>query len=219
MDITFLNNTCIGHQMFVELKLNKEYNTPFIGSLFVNDYDFIKYCSNYKYYMNVEPRFGESISDNLYSKGIIGRTWNYPIMILDDIEIHWIHEKKQDVKELLEKYNRRNERFKKFLKKTNKKIITILSYSQFLTDHDNIEKVIEDYFKSSEDMQLIFIGPAKYNKVYRNNNIYIPIDSWDNFNGSRDGNYLYKINNQHIIRNNAIAWLKTQSYFNDIFEN
>jgi len=70
MDISFLSNTCIGHQMFNQTKLKKEYNTPFIGSLFVNDYDFIKYCSNYEHYMNINPRFGKSISNHLYSKSV-----------------------------------------------------------------------------------------------------------------------------------------------------
>jgi len=216
MDITFLNNTCIGHQMFVHSIPNKEYNTPFIGSLFVNDYDFIKYCSNYEYYMNVEPVIGSSISDNLYSKGEIGRTWIYPIMILDDIEIHWIHEKLQETDLLLQKYHRRNERFKTFLKTHNKKMIAILSYSQLLSDHNNIEQVIEDYFKSSNDIELIFIGPAKYNKIYNTNNTYIPIKEWDNYNGHRDNNGLYTINEHGIIRDNTINWLKRQPYFKDI---
>ena len=94
-------------------------------------------------------------------------------MILDDIEIHWIHEKKEEIVSLLEKYKRRNERFKSFLKKNNKKIVSVLSYSQFLSDHNNIEKVIEDYFKSSNNIELIFIGPSKYNKIYNNNNTFL----------------------------------------------
>ena len=57
--------------MYVELKLNKEYNTLFIGTLFVNDYDFIRYCNNYEHYMNIKPRFGKSISNHLYSISLV----------------------------------------------------------------------------------------------------------------------------------------------------
>ena len=60
-DITFLSNTCIGQQMFVETKINKPYNNPLIGSLFINDYDFIKYCGNLEYYTNITPIFGNSL--------------------------------------------------------------------------------------------------------------------------------------------------------------
>jgi uncharacterized protein (DUF1919 family) len=216
-DIVFLSNTCIGHQMYVELKLNKEYNTPFIGSLFVNDYDFIKYCSNYEYYMNINPRFGKSISNHLYSKSVQGSTWKYPIMILDDIEIHWIHEKLEEQGKLLEKYNRRNERFKEFFKKPTKKIISILSYSQLMTDHKDIQKVIRDYFNSSNKIELLFIGPEKYNKKYNENNFYIPVREWNKFNMSRNHqNCTYNIGGQNFIRNNALSWLKTQPYFEDI---
>jgi hypothetical protein len=212
MDFVFLSNTCIGHQMYVEMELNKQYNTPLIGTLFVDDYDFIKYCTNYTYYMNVEPVFGKSRGNMLWHKGELSKNSEYPVMLLDDIEIHWIHENISDLDKLLDKYNRRNERFKSLLLEEKIKIIAILSYSQFLSDHTDIPTVINDYFKSNNTLELIFIGPSKYknNVTLCTNNVYLPITKWDGFKHRRDHNCLYTINDQNLVRNTAISWLHSK---------
>ena len=57
------------------------------------------------------------------------------------------------------------------------------------------------------------MGPSKYNKTYTENNFYIPIKEWDNFDGSRDENGLYKINNcitHNLVTSHAIQVVKSQ---------
>jgi hypothetical protein len=219
MDITFLNNTCLGHQMFVELKLNKKYNNPFIGSLFVNDYDFIKYCNNLNYYINVIPKFDKGNQNNLWMKSKIAKKGGYPIMYLDEIEIHWIHEKSGEKDKLLEKYNRRNERFKKFINKKNSKIIIIFSFNQLMNQLSDIPKFINDYYNiSTKNTELVFIGPSKFNNIQlKNNCFYQSVKKWDNFNGKRTENCLYTINSHKIIHEEIKKYLKNRPFFNSIY--
>ena len=53
--ISFVSNNCTGYLMFNKFKI--KYNNPFIGSLFINDNDYIKFCNNINYYINFKPEF------------------------------------------------------------------------------------------------------------------------------------------------------------------
>ena len=104
---SFITNNCLGD--VVCRNLNVEYDNPFIGSYFQDDDQFLKFCSNFKHYISLVP---------VFKKGFLPIDTNcpsippdsFPIMFLDDIEIHWIHETSKE--DLLEKYNGRLSRMK-----------------------------------------------------------------------------------------------------------
>jgi len=103
------------------------YRNPLIGSLIPDSEDYLKLCARLcTHYLSgdLEPRFvKDDAADIDMSKEwhkTTGRArWvsptadfckKYPIMILDDVEIHWIHERCCDV--VLDKFQRRLQRFR-----------------------------------------------------------------------------------------------------------
>src|SRR5438445_12431381 len=98
MDISIISNTCVGADIFKSFKMT--YNNPFIGYLFQIDTDFIKLCCNLSHYINQKPIINLIPSNNSIfaqqNKGPHIRHQAvkipYPIIYLDDIEIHAIHE-------------------------------------------------------------------------------------------------------------------------------
>lgn len=95
-DFTIISDNCWGGRVYQELGL--PYLTPFIG-LFVFSSDYIKLLQNLEYYMTRELSFTK---DSKYGK------FTYPVGIIDDIEIHFLHYLNEN--EALEKWNRRRER-------------------------------------------------------------------------------------------------------------
>lgn len=104
---TFVTNNCLGQSIYNTRK--QLYDNPFIGSYIQDDDQFLKLCLNYEYYITCVPVFSKPLQpmDTNYPPIPPG---SYPVMFLDDIEIHWIHEK--DSKHLLQKYQRRLQRSK-----------------------------------------------------------------------------------------------------------
>ena len=110
----YVSNTCAIIEIY--RTLNIEYNHPFIGSLFVIDEQYIKFCNNFDHYINCDPIIGQPNNNSLWTLENNGIWYKhravpipYVVMYLDDIEIHWIHETDQQL--LLEKYQRRLETF------------------------------------------------------------------------------------------------------------
>jgi len=98
-NFSYITNNCI--TVFVYKRLKKPYDNPFVGSLFQNDEQFLKFCRQYNYYIKQIPRFSKPLQATFKHH----RIRNYPVMFLDDIEIHWIHEKSPT--KLIDKYKRR----------------------------------------------------------------------------------------------------------------
>jgi uncharacterized protein (DUF1919 family) len=150
MSITYISNNCGNLSFFFKEK--REYDHPFIGCLFVNDEQYIKFCINFDYYINLSPRIGIPNENSVWAKQS-GNKWYqhkeiippYPVIYLgddnDEIEIHFIHESSNI--ELLEKYNRRLERYK--LNKPN--IIFMLSCADLCNNHsnENRQKLIREF--------------------------------------------------------------------------
>lgn len=131
---TYISNNCSNlHYYFKE---EREYDHPFIGCLFVNDADYVRFCCNFRKYIKAVPRFDSPREDSVWAKQT-GNAWytfgdtkpGYPVMFLEDVEIHWIHE--TSPKELIEKYMRRMAR----LLNTNlSSVIFMLSCSDLCND-------------------------------------------------------------------------------------
>jgi hypothetical protein len=184
-----------------ESKNIKPYNNPFIGSLIPNDLEYIKLINNLEYYINCEPKLSGPRNNSIFA---IQNKFEYykhpsirtphPIIYLDDIEIHYIHEYDNNI--CLDKFIRRMNRLKDILLNKNYKIIITLSFSELINDHSNINDVINCYFKpnlSKLNIEKYFLGPPKYN----NNNInYINVLEWENISLCRNSSHVYNFNNQ-----------------------
>lgn len=99
MNRTLITNDCLAY--FIYQKIGEEYLSPFIGSLFEDDKQYVKFCKYYKDYIKMIPVFGKAklpVTKMDYQE--------FPIMFLGDIEIHWPHEN-NGPEFLMEKFNRR----------------------------------------------------------------------------------------------------------------
>lgn len=104
---SFITNNCLGSSIYQRLK--REYDNPFMGSYFQDDDQYLKFCLNFEYYINLEPTFS-SPKLPIDTKNSECPPDSFPVMFLEDIEIHWIHETDKDV--CLDKYKRRIDRMK-----------------------------------------------------------------------------------------------------------
>ena len=194
MKYSYITNNCLGQVLY--FWESREYDSPFIGSIFLNDYQYVKLCQNYEYYISLKPIFAEPLKDSVWDKqnnGIwykhIEITPGYPVMFLDDIEIHWIHE--HDITLLLEKYNRRIQRYKE-----NGSIpIFMLSFSDLCNDHTEEEytKLINDFTSIKTSLYL-----TKYTEDIKDRlNVFL-IKDWINTSNERNDSHIYKF---HDISN------------------
>lgn len=198
-DPIILSNTCIGRDVWVS-KFNKEYNNPFIATLIPNDIDFIRLCNNILYYINCTPILSPPRDNTSFAIQNSGKWYKhsaipvpYPVIFLDDIEIHCIHEK--DNNTCIDKFTRRLERMRTHISNNNCKILGILSYSEFINNHIDIQKLIDTYLSNPNN---IFIGPTKYKNIPNNNYIILP--EFDNIKLIRNSSHIYVFNNQNKLR-------------------
>ena len=118
----------------------------------------------------------------------------YPVIHLDDIEIHCIHD--DNAQSSLETFIRRLNRMKEYiLNNTLCRIIGILSFSELINDHDDINSVISSFLYNSNN---IFAGPTKYKTTNMSNN-YIIVKEFDNVELLRNSSYIYIFNNQPML--------------------
>lgn len=101
---------------------------------------------------------------------------NYPIIHLDDIEIHFIHE--STLEETIDKFKRRMERCKKLIDINNYKLFFVSTWTNLFTIHLNND--YSDYIKhflsnNNSNEKYIFLGPKNYIK----DDYYIDDDFFD----------------------------------------
>ncbi|HEY9220209.1 MAG TPA: DUF1919 domain-containing protein [Lutibacter sp.] len=91
-------NNCWGGEVYSWFK--RPYNSPFVG-LYLHGPCFVKLLSNFSHYMSQELKF---VNSTEYSAIVP----NYPVALLDDVEIHFLHYKSEN--EAREKWTRRTSR-------------------------------------------------------------------------------------------------------------
>ena len=105
-NFTIISNNCWGGMVYVSYNLRK--NSPTVGLFFMPD-DYIRFISNMKFYLNLELRFIDAAESK--NKDKLRKTLefgHYPIGVLGDIEIYFMHYKSEN--EALDKWNRRCKR-------------------------------------------------------------------------------------------------------------
>lgn len=106
-DFVIISNNCFGGEAYQMLKL--PYNNPFVG-MFLYGPCYIKLLQNFDFYLQQNLVF---INKSVYKDTV----QSYPIALLHDVELHFLHYKSQD--EVLDKWNRRLERLKKRINKVD----------------------------------------------------------------------------------------------------
>jgi uncharacterized protein (DUF1919 family) len=203
MKKVIISNTCVGAYLANKLKI-LPYNNPFIGTLIPNDVDYIKLVNNLEYYIKYcKPVLGEPRENSLFSIQNNGKWYKhesinipYPVIYLDDIEIHCIHDNNNEI--CLNKFIRRIERFKNIILHDHQ-IICCFSFSEFINNHCDYQEIINNYLHinySKLNIHKLFFGPTIYN--INNNPNYINNDEWNNIELKRDGSNVLIFNNQPI---------------------
>lgn len=195
--LIIISNTCVGLEIY--RMLNLEYTSPFIGTLIPNDNDYLKLCKNITYYINIQPTVRSDPKDNtifaIQNKDKYFRNRNvyvpYPVIYLDDIEIHCIHETSNEI--ALDKFIRRRQRMLDVMQTKKYIIVNTLVYSEFINDHEDYGKIINKFLTNKKHIN-IFIGPPKYNTL--KNKTYIE-EPWDNMLLERDSSHIINWNNQN----------------------
>lgn len=180
---SFISNSCVSLETYKLYYpwINQyflEYNNPFIGSLFLDDEKYVKFCENYDYYVSIEPIFGEP-ENKIWEKDFGSKRYmhpdvdqNYIVMYLGDIEIHWIHETNKDL--LLKKYKGRLETSKNY-----RKIFLWCDAEVFNYHSDEERKNLVNRFNKIHD-KTIFLTKYKNEEFIDDSCIVKFIEIWEN---------------------------------------
>lgn len=100
-NFSIISNNCWGGFLYQDLGI--QYHTPFIG-LFIFAPDYIKMLKNLKEYLSADLKFICS-EQSKYKKELDQSFATYPIGLLNDVEVHFLHYKNEE--EAREKWKRR----------------------------------------------------------------------------------------------------------------
>lgn len=106
-DFSIISNNCWGGLVYQYFGL--QYTSPTVG-LFFMDEDYIKFIENLDYYLSLSLKF-ISINDSRYKEQLQLESTakdGYPIALLDDIEVHFLHY--HSIQEAEQKWNKRLKR-------------------------------------------------------------------------------------------------------------
>lgn len=180
-DFVIISNNCFGAEIYKRLEL--EYNTPFVG-LFIYGPDYIKLLENFEYYIDKELCF---VSDSKW----INTSVSYPIGILNDIEIHFLHYKNKS--EAFSKWNRRLNRMKLINEKDK--------YFFKICDRDFTGKEILLRFH-----KLPYKNKISFSINQLNENNHLVVKENENNHFVPDGVSLYRYSFQYI---DLFKWINT----------
>lgn len=129
-DFTIISNNCWGGLVYQYYGL--PYYSPTVG-LFIMDDDYIKFLEHFDHYIVLPLKFIPFKNSRYYDYLIRESTAkpHYPIGILGDIEIHFLHYKSED--EALIKWKRR-------CKRINKKRMLIKMSQRYIHTKDILER-------------------------------------------------------------------------------
>lgn len=98
-NFSIISNNCVGGVVYEDLEI--PYTTPTVGVFFFPNC-YLKFLSNIEHYLDVDE-----FVFSYYSKYFSHKS-SYPIGIIDDIEVHFMHYPKQE--EAMSKWNNRKKR-------------------------------------------------------------------------------------------------------------
>ncbi len=194
-DFVIISRNCWGGQIYQWLKL--PYNTPFVG-LFIYTPCYIKILKRFDHYMSLELGFIEVSKYSEYPT-------NYPIGVLDDVEIHFKHY--ADEAEARDKWNRRKERMLEN-KNVDNYFFSICSW-RGLSDVD-LKEFYELPFKNKLSFSCNDFLEGKENrhiKLYNNKNA--------SYANAPNGKKLFKLTFLYL---DLVAWLNSGKIYRTRFK-
>lgn len=205
-NITILSNTCIGKDLMVKLLDSIKYNNPLMAVEIPDQKEFTKISMNIKEYAQSNLTLVTPSKETRYAKQH-GDVWiddfkNYPVVLWKDVELHAYHNTHSDV---LDKLNRRLERFRALLKADKYLVISVCSLHENRCDEENIEDdYIIPYMSSSNNDEVhIMVGPSQYyRKEYDDR--YIIIKEWDTVSWVRTPKRRYIFGSQEQVFEKAL---------------
>lgn len=135
---SIISNNCWGGLVYQYFGL--PYTSPTIGLFFMDD-DYIKFLECLDYYLEQPLKF-ISIEKSRYKRKLQSESTmkvNYPIALLDDIEVHFLHYKSE--KEAKEKWNKR-------VKRLNRDRLLIKMSQRFLDSQEILDRFESLPFKN-----------------------------------------------------------------------
>ena len=117
-DFSIISNNCTAGYVYQYFGI--PYNTPTEGLYFTTS-DYIKLMQNPEYYFKQQVRL---IDPHKSSLAQVGRCINYPVGVIDDVEIYFMHY--PDPKEAISKWYRRTSRI------NYKKLFFLLTETEFM---------------------------------------------------------------------------------------
>jgi uncharacterized protein (DUF1919 family) len=117
---------------------NEQYNDPFIWSLILDDFDFVRLCRDFDNYISCKPEISTINKNCRWCKETNKYSfndWQYPVTDLSGIQIHWIHHTNQEQK-LLTCFTRRVERYCRIKEKT---VVFLFNSFTLFQNHSNNE--------------------------------------------------------------------------------
>lgn len=147
-DFTIISNDCWGGRVYLDLGI--EYNSPTVNLFFYSNC-YIKLISNLKYYLDSELSFKEESFYNIANEKRKLDGHYYPIGLLKDIEIHFLHSANEDDARL--KWNKRK-------KRVNYENIFFKFSDAYLCDEEDLKK-----FESLNFNKKICFTAKEYPKI------------------------------------------------------
>lgn len=185
-DFCIISNNCWGAEFYIER--NVKYNSPFVG-LFIPPLQFVKMVNNLPVYLKQELVFIKKTKSKEYEK--LHLKEKYPIALLNDVEIHFLHYK--DENEAISKWKRRVDRMPKdstnwFIKACDSEINSWSEYAG-LWNSIRYNKIFFSAKKRIEIDNLIHILESFNDYVtdgkalYKLSKDYFDINKWIDSNG------------------------------------
>jgi len=184
-NFVIISNNCWGGAVYQWL--DRQYNTPFIG-MGIKGECYLKIVSNFDYYMNTAIKFSKQ---SKYPD----RKINYPLGIIDDVEIHFTHFKTEE--EAKTKWERRISRM---LEETNINNYVFKICNSWDVDENMFKKFHQLPYKNKISFTI-----HDYSKHNFSNNFSIKEINKKDKNNMPNGVKLFKIT---FIYLNLFKWKK-----------
>jgi uncharacterized protein (DUF1919 family) len=184
VDFTIISNNCWGGGIYEDLNL--EYRSPTVG-LFFYAPCYLNFLENFDRLIDSEIKFVLKSKYNIANNYRVSHNHYYPIGILDDVEIHFLHYDTEVVAE--DKWIRRKERINRdnlFVKFCNRDLCT----SELILRFDNLK------FKNK-----VFFTNKKLSGI--KSSVYLPFYKNQECVGD-----LYSNRWTYRLRFNTLKWLK-----------
>jgi hypothetical protein len=197
----------------------EQYTNPFIWSLILDDKQFVNFCKDYDKYIKEEVKLTNINNESKWCKDTNKKTfndWEYPILDLSGIEIHWIHHTNQ-VEKLINSFEKRKQRY--FLEDKPRNIF-LFNYFTLFQEYilEEFENLLKEFLKHKNYAIILLPDdlPQYFYELSDERNIIVKMDG-NKFNTSKRNPWYYNENDTPDKRYTFISYIekiKNGNYFN-----